>query len=114
MRRVARGHWLFATALACAIVVRVLVMLAFRPIMWFGGDSASYLSTALRLTPSGGSVTVTAGPGEITVRDTGPGLEAQDIPRAFERFYLHGRYRSERPVGSGLGLAIVRELVSVR
>jgi two-component system sensor histidine kinase BaeS len=50
--------------------------------------------------------------GEITVRDTGPGLEAQDIPRAFERFYLHARYRSERPVGSGLGLAIVRELVA--
>ena len=46
------------------------------------------------------------------MRDTGPGLEAQDIPHAFERFYLHGRYRSERPVGSGLGLAIVRELVT--
>jgi uncharacterized membrane protein YgcG len=51
MRHLARRHWLFGIALACAIVVRVLVMLAFRPIMWFGGDSASYLSTALRLTP---------------------------------------------------------------
>src|SRR5207237_282168 len=38
-------------ALAGAIALRVLAMLAFRPIMWFGGDSASYLSTALRLTP---------------------------------------------------------------
>ncbi len=32
-------------------MVRVLVMLAFRPIMWFGGDSASYLATGLRLVP---------------------------------------------------------------
>jgi hypothetical protein len=48
---VARQHWLFGLALAVAIVVRVLVMLAFRPIMWFGGDSASYLATGLRLIP---------------------------------------------------------------
>ncbi len=73
---------------------------------------SNLIENALRLTPAGGSVTVRAEGGEITVRDTGPGLEAQDIPRAFERFYLHGRYRSERPVGSGLGLAIVRELVA--
>lgn len=73
---------------------------------------SNLIENALRLTPAGGSVTVQAQAGEISVRDTGPGLEAQDIPRAFERFYLHARYRSERPVGSGLGLAIVRELVS--
>jgi two-component system sensor histidine kinase BaeS len=72
---------------------------------------SNLIENSLRLTPAGGSVLVRAGPGEIVVRDTGPGLAADDIPRAFERFYLHGRYRSERPVGSGLGLAIVRELV---
>jgi hypothetical protein len=48
---VARRHWLFCLALAGAVVLRVLAMLAFRPIMWFGGDSASYLSTGLRLIP---------------------------------------------------------------
>jgi hypothetical protein len=48
---VTRRHWLFGLALAGGIAVRVLVMLAFRPIMWFGGDSASYLATALRLVP---------------------------------------------------------------
>jgi signal transduction histidine kinase len=86
---------------------------------WVQGDEdrilqalSNLIENALRLTPAGGSVEVGAGPGELTVRDTGPGLEPQDIPRAFERFYLHGRYRSERPVGSGLGLAIVRELVT--
>jgi signal transduction histidine kinase len=73
---------------------------------------SNLIENALRLTPAGGSVTVHADTGEIVVRDTGPGLEARDIPRAFERFYLHARYRSERPVGSGLGLAIVRELIT--
>ena len=47
----ARRHWLFGLLLACAVALRVLVMLAFRPIMWFGGDSASYLATGLRLVP---------------------------------------------------------------
>jgi hypothetical protein len=46
-----RRHWLFGLVLACAVVLRVLAMLAFRPIMWFGGDSASYLATGLRLIP---------------------------------------------------------------
>jgi hypothetical protein len=46
-----RRHWVFGVALAGAVAVRVLVMLAFRPIMWFGGDSASYLATGLRLVP---------------------------------------------------------------
>lgn len=89
------------------------------PGCWVQGDEdrilqavSNLIENALRLTPAGGSVVVRAQDGAITVRDTGPGLQAQDIPRAFERFYLHGRYASERPVGSGLGLAIVRELVS--
>jgi hypothetical protein len=46
-----RRHWLFGLALAGAVALRVLAMLAFRPIMWFGGDSASYLATGLRLVP---------------------------------------------------------------
>jgi hypothetical protein len=50
-RRYWRRHWLFALALAGAIALRVLAMAAFRPVMWFGGDSASYLATALRLVP---------------------------------------------------------------
>jgi two-component system sensor histidine kinase BaeS len=84
---------------------------------WALGDAgrtlqaaSNLIENALRLTPPGGSVVVEAGPGRLSVRDTGPGLAADDIPHAFERFYLHDRYRSERAVGSGLGLAIVREL----
>jgi len=47
----ARRHWLFGLVLVAALVVRILIALAFRPIMWFGGDSASYLATGLRLIP---------------------------------------------------------------
>jgi two-component system sensor histidine kinase BaeS len=86
---------------------------------WALGDAqrllqatSNLVENALRLTPAGGAVAVRAEPGRIVVSDTGPGLAPDDLPRAFERFYLHDRYRSERPVGSGLGLAIVKELVA--
>ena len=72
--------------------------------------ASNLVENALRLTPAGGVVRVLAEPGQLTVEDTGPGLEPEDIPRAFERFYLHSRYGDERPVGTGLGLAIVKEL----
>jgi two-component system sensor histidine kinase BaeS len=74
--------------------------------------TSNLIENALRLTPAGGTVTVAAQPGEIAVADTGPGLDEEDLPHAFERFYLYDRYRSERAVGSGLGLAIVKELMA--
>jgi signal transduction histidine kinase len=74
--------------------------------------TSNLIENALRLTPAGGEVQVRTAPGTIAVRDTGPGLAAEDLPRAFDRFYLHDRYRSERAVGSGLGLAIVKELTT--
>jgi signal transduction histidine kinase len=55
-------------------------------------------------------VTISTAPGAITVSDTGRGLTSDDLPRAFERFYLYSRYGTDRPVGTGLGLAIVKEL----
>ena len=86
---------------------------------WAVGDegrllqaTSNLIENALRLTPAGGSVQVLARPGQISVRDTGPGLASEDLPRAFDRFYLYDRYRSERAVGSGLGLAIVKELTT--
>ena len=71
---------------------------------------ANLVENALRLTPPGGTVRVVAEPGTIAVEDTGPGLRDDELPRAFERFYLYSRYGKERPVGSGLGLAIVKQL----
>src|SRR5919201_2745684 len=72
--------------------------------------ASNLVENALRSTPSGGSVTVSAEPGALVVSDTGPGLAAPDVDRAFERFYLFNRYKGERHVGKGLGLAIVKEL----
>jgi len=71
---------------------------------------SNLVENALRCTPAGGSVRISVGPGTIAVRDSGPGLRVEDLSRAFERFFLYGRYGGERPVGSGLGLAIVKEL----
>jgi hypothetical protein len=45
-------HSPFAVVLAAGVALRAAVMLGFPPAIWFGGDSASYLSTALRMYPS--------------------------------------------------------------
>ena len=37
-------------------------------------------------------------------------IAPEDLPRAFERFYLYDKAAKDRPVGSGLGLAIVEQL----
>jgi hypothetical protein len=44
-------HWLFVAAFGLGVLARLLTMLGFPPAIWFGGDSTSYLSTALRLAP---------------------------------------------------------------
>jgi two-component system sensor histidine kinase BaeS len=44
------------------------------------------------------------------VRDSGPGLTAEDAVVAFERGVLFRRYAGRRPVGSGLGLSIAARL----
>jgi two-component system sensor histidine kinase BaeS len=71
---------------------------------------SNLIENALRTTPSGGTVTVSARPGELSVSDTGPGLAPEELPRAFERFFLYSRYAQNRAVGTGLGLAIVKQL----
>jgi two-component system OmpR family sensor kinase len=71
---------------------------------------SNLLENALRCTPAGGTVTISAAPGTLSVEDSGPGLVPEEVPRAFERFFLYRRYGGERPVGTGLGLAIVKEL----
>ena len=72
--------------------------------------ASNLVENALRLTPPGGVVRVSAEPGALTVEDTGPGLREEELPRAFERFFLYSRYASDRAVGTGLGLSIVKEL----
>ena len=73
---------------------------------------SNLVENALRSTPLGGSVQVRARSGVIEVVDTGVGLAPEDVPHAFERFYLHDRVGipDGRRWSSGLGLAIVKEL----
>jgi signal transduction histidine kinase len=75
---------------------------------------SNLLDNALRVTPASGAVTPSIGEfgetGSLTVSDTGPGIAAEDLPHAFERFYLRERSTEESRDGSGLGLAIVAEL----
>ena len=73
------------------------------------------LDNAIKYSPPGRSVRVrlaaTNGHGEITVRDQGAGIAAEDLPHVFERFYRgQSSNISSRP-GSGLGLAIAKWLV---
>jgi len=73
------------------------------------------VSNALRFTPAGGSVTISArreGPHvEVRVRDTGEGIPPQDLPYIFESFYRGEKSRSRATGGAGLGLAIARGIV---
>ena len=74
-------------------------------------------ANAIRHTPEGGIVRLSAAPADggvrITVRDTGPGIPAEHLPRVFDRFYKVDAARAGTavPSGSGLGLSIVRAII---
>jgi two-component system, OmpR family, sensor histidine kinase MprB len=69
---------------------------------------ANLLDNAAKWSPPNGEVEVGVREGKVTVRDHGPGIDEEDLPHVFDRFY---RARSARGMsGSGLGLAIVRQV----
>ncbi len=82
------------------------------------------LTNALRHTPQGGHVTLSAalvapvegdgeGVVEVRVADTGTGILPENLPYIFERFWRGEKSRSRAGGGTGLGLAIARQLVEM-
>jgi signal transduction histidine kinase len=77
---------------------------------------ANLLDNALRHTPPGGTVTLSAatsrtGGVALSVSDTGDGIPAEHLPHVFERFYRVDTARDQTHGGSGIGLAIAKALV---
>jgi two-component system sensor histidine kinase MprB len=69
---------------------------------------SNLLDNAAKWSAPGGKVEVTVREGQVTVRDHGPGIDDDDLPYVFDRFY---RAPSARKLpGSGLGLAIVKQV----
>ena len=77
------------------------------------------LSNALRYTPDGGRIRVSLdasperGEVEVSVADSGIGIDPQSLPRIFDDFYRAGNARQFTESGTGLGLAIVKKIVEL-
>jgi signal transduction histidine kinase len=73
------------------------------------------VDNAIKYTPEGGRVEIRTRRGDdgaavVEVRDNGPGIPDEHLPRIFERFYRVDKARSRELGGTGLGLSIVRHL----
>ena len=75
------------------------------------------LSNAVKFTPEEGRITITAGTeldmASITVTDTGIGIDAEFLPRLFQRFTQADSSTTRKHGGLGIGLALVRHLVEL-
>ncbi|MEX2401222.1 MAG: two-component regulator propeller domain-containing protein [Rhodothermales bacterium] len=78
---------------------------------------SNLLSNAFKFTPTGGRIRVVVrqldDDAEITVRDTGEGVAAEDVPRVFDRFYQVEYSSTRQHQGTGIGLSLTKELVEL-
>lgn len=76
------------------------------------------ISNAVKYTPEGGEITIQVRKKSdqatsVTVHDTGVGINAEDLPRIFDRFFRADQSRSQDPGGTGLGLSIVKSIMEL-
>lgn len=73
------------------------------------------LDNAIKYTPNDGTVSICASPSnggiQITVTDSGIGIEKEDLPKVFDRFWRADQARSYHSGGNGLGLPIVKAII---
>jgi two-component system sensor histidine kinase BaeS len=73
------------------------------------------VTNAIQHSPRSAEVTISVAAesngGVVRVRDSGPGIDAADLPFIFERFYRADRSRGGTRPGSGIGLTVARELI---
>ena len=84
-------------------------------VLWMGRALNNLVSNAIRYTPKGGEISLTATRSAnniiVNIRDSGEGILPEDIPHVFERFYRGDKSRSRVSGGAGLGLAIAKGVV---
>lgn len=86
---------------------------------WIGQAISNLVSNALKFTPAGGLVEVEVGTEEetgnvtLTVRDDGPGIRPEDLPRVFDRFFQSEFAESGSSAGLGVGLSLTKEIIEL-
>ena len=82
---------------------------------WFKQVLVNLVDNAIKYTPNGGILSITVISQEdslvFTVKDSGIGIPAEDLPRIFDRFFRIDKARSRSVSGTGLGLAIVKYIL---
>lgn len=90
---------------------------------WLHGDKThlnrvfdNLLSNAFKFTPAGGTICIELTQQDeqikIAVSDSGEGMEVEQLPRIFDRFYQIYERGKPRRAGTGLGLALVKEIIA--
>jgi len=75
---------------------------------------ANIVNNAIKFTEKGGIIISTRKEGNnvlVAIKDTGPGIKKEDIPKLFHKFSQLEKGISRKTGGTGLGLAISREIV---
>lgn len=83
--------------------------------MMLGKALRHLLKNAISYTPDNGAITIRVAQSAqwitVEIEDTGIGIEAEDLPLIFERFYKANKARTSGNAGTGLGLSIVKKIV---